>query len=94
MSDGTVSASPATKSTATQLQGYVNGDLPAALQKLLKLATQLENDTTFKGKYADDYHSQAYPGIQKSTKQMQGDLQTMSKSLSNIVANILSAGGN
>ncbi|MGH7918739.1 MAG: hypothetical protein ACREQM_02210 [Candidatus Dormibacteraceae bacterium] len=91
---GLVSADALSKQQAAQLQSYVNGDLPAALDKLTKLASQLDSNQHFQGKWANEYRTQAYPGIQKSTKAMQQDLANMSKSLSNIIANVLTAGGN
>lgn len=94
MAGGQVSASDSVKTQAGQLKQYVNGDLPNALNKLTKLASNLNTNSDWKGKYANEYHQTTFPSIQKSTKQMHTDLQQISKSLSTIVDNILQAGGN
>jgi esterase/lipase len=94
MAGGLVSADTAAQAQVQQLSAYVNGDLPAALQKLTTLANNLNANHAFQGNYANDYRNQAYPAIQKSTKQMHQDLQQMSQSLAKIVAGILTAGGN
>jgi hypothetical protein len=94
MAGGLVSADSAAQAQVQQLSAYINGDLPAALQKLTTLANNLNANQAFQGNYANDYRGQAYPAIQKSTKQMHADLQQMSQSLAKIVAGILSAGGN
>lgn len=94
MPNGLVSADSVAQSQVQQLSAYVNGDLPAALQKLTTLANNLNANHAFQGNFANDYRNQAYPSIQKSTKQMHADLQQMSQSLAKIVAGILAAGGN
>lgn len=89
-----VSASTSVVQEATQLKSYVTGDLPSALQKLNTLASTLNSDPSWKGRYADEYHNQTYPSIQKASKQMQNDLQQISQAVSKIVADIMAAGGN
>ncbi len=92
-SGGLVSADTTAQQQVQQLQSYVNSELPAALDKLTKLANNLNGNQRFQGRYADEYRGQAYPSIQKSTKQMNSDLTQMSASLNKIVAGILAAGG-
>lgn len=94
MSNGLVSADSAAQQQAQQLYSYVTGDLPNALQKLTTLANTLNGNQAFQGRYAQEYRGQAYPSIQKSTKQMNQDLQQMSQALTKIVKGILAAGGN
>ena len=94
MSNGLVSADAAAQQQAQQLYSYVTGDLPASLRKLTSLANALNGNNNFHGRYAQEYRSQAYPQIQKSTKQMETDLQQMSQALTKIVKGILAAGGN
>lgn len=94
MAGGLVSADTAAQQQVQQLSSYVNSDLPAALQKLTKLADNLNANQRFQGRYADEYRGQAYPSIQQSTKQMNQDLTQMSQSLAKIVQGILTAGGN
>jgi uncharacterized protein YukE len=89
-----VSSSTSVVQEATQLKSYVNGDLPAALNKLNTLANALNTDPTWKGRYADEYHSQTYPSIQKASKAMAQDLQQISQAVGKIVADIMTAGGN
>lgn len=89
-----VSSSTSVVQEATQLKNYVSNDLPAALQKLNTLASTLNSDPSWKGRYANDYHSQTYPSITKASKQMQSDLQQISQAVSKIVADIMAAGGN
>lgn len=93
MANGLVSADTAAQQQTQQLYSYVTGDLPAALQKLTTLANNLNANSAFQGKYAQDYRGTAYPSIQSSTKKMNQDLQQMSNALSKIVAGILQAGG-
>ena len=89
-----VSSSTSVVQAATQLKSYVNGDLPAALQKLNTLANTLNSDPNWRGRFANEYHSQTYPSIQKASKAMQADLQQISQAVGKIVADIMAAGGN